>query len=109
MQPALRINARWTNEELLLAVQGVRKYGKNFKAIAETIGNKTEGHVRGFFVNYRRRYNLDEVIAEYEKENGCTDFTEEEEEKVQNKTYKCKAEKPWYFPTVNRVGLVGGD
>jgi hypothetical protein len=65
-----RINARWTNEELLLAVQGVRKYGKNFKAIAEVIGNKTEAHVRSFFVNYRRRYNLDEVLAAYEAEHG---------------------------------------
>lgn len=66
-----RINVRWTNEELLLAVQGVRKYGKDFKAIAEVIGNKTEAHVRSFFVNYRRRYSLDEVLAEFERENGC--------------------------------------
>ncbi|XP_064623382.1 REST corepressor 3-like isoform X1 [Lineus longissimus] len=65
-----RINARWTNEELLLAVQGVRKYGKDFKAIAEVIGNKTEAHVRSFFVNYRRRYNLDEVLAAFEAEHG---------------------------------------
>jgi len=65
-----RINARWTNEELLLAVQGVRKYGKDFKAIAEVIGNKTEPHVKSFFLNFRRRYNLDEVLEEYEKENG---------------------------------------
>lgn len=65
-----RINSRWTNEELLLAVQGVRKYGKDFKAIAEVIGNKTDVHVRAFFINYRRRYNLDEVLAEYEAEHG---------------------------------------
>lgn len=67
-----KINSRWTNEELMLAVQGMRRYGKDFKAIAETIGNKTEGHLRNFFVNYRRRYNLDDVLAEYEKEHGVT-------------------------------------
>lgn len=50
-----RFNSRWTNEELLIAVQGVRKYGKDFKSIAEMIGNKTEHHVRTFFVNYRKR------------------------------------------------------
>lgn len=65
-----RINARWTNEELLLAVQGVRKYGKDFKSIAEVIGNKTEHHVRTFFVNYRKKYNLDSVLKDYEKDNG---------------------------------------
>jgi hypothetical protein len=53
-------------------VTGMRRYGKDFKAIAETIGNKTEGHLRNFFVNYRRRYNLDDVLAEYEKEHGVT-------------------------------------
>lgn len=69
-QPTSRITARWSNDELLLAVQGVRKYGKDFKTIAETIGTKTEQHLRAFFVNYRRRYNLDTVLKEYEKENG---------------------------------------
>lgn len=61
-----RINSRWNNEELLLAVQGVKKFGKDFQAIAETIGTKTEAHVRTFFVNYRRRYNLDNVLKEHE-------------------------------------------
>lgn len=65
-----RVNARWTNEELLLAVQGVRKYGKDFKSIAEVLGNKTEHHVRTFFVNYRKRYSLDNILKEYEKDHG---------------------------------------
>jgi len=81
--PSTRINARWTNEELLLAVQGVRKYGKDFKAIAEVIGNKTESHVRSFFVNYRRRYNLDEVLAEFEKENGPQFIKDEDDEPME--------------------------
>lgn len=53
-----------------MAVQGVRKYGKDFKSIAEVIGNKTEHHVRTFFVNYRKKYNLDTILKEYEKDNG---------------------------------------
>ena len=69
-QTVQRINPKWTNEELLIAVQGIRKYGKDFKAIADVLGNKTEAHVRSFFVNYRRRYNLDEVLSRYEKEHG---------------------------------------
>ncbi|KAM7349025.1 REST corepressor isoform 1-T5 [Cochliomyia hominivorax] len=61
-----RINARWTNDEILLAVQGVRKYGKDFQAIAETLGTKTEAHVKTFYVNHRRRYNLDQIIKKFE-------------------------------------------
>ena len=49
---------------------GVRKYGKDFKAIADVIGTKNEGHVRMFFISYRKRYNLNAVLQEYEEENG---------------------------------------
>ena len=48
----------------------MRKFGKNFGIIAEIIGTKTESHVRSFFVNYRRRYNLDTALKEYEAEHG---------------------------------------
>jgi len=78
-ESANRINARWTNEELLLAVQGIRKFGKNFAAIASILGTKTESHVRTFFVNYKRRYNLDDVLREYVEEFGPT-TTEEGED-----------------------------
>lgn len=45
-------------------------HGKDFATIAEVIGTKTEAHVRLFYANYRKRYNLDKVIAEFEAENG---------------------------------------
>jgi len=67
---ASRINARWSNDEHLLAVQGIRKFGRDFKVIADILGSKTESHVRSFFVNYKRRYNLDGALKEYEAEFG---------------------------------------
>jgi len=67
---ATRINNRWSNDELLLAVQGIRQFGKKFKIIAEILGTKTESHVRKFFVDYKRRYNLDSVLKEYEADFG---------------------------------------
>lgn len=57
-------------DTFIQSISGVRKYGKDFGAIAEVIGTKTEAHVRSFFVNFKRRYNLDEVLAEYEAEHG---------------------------------------
>ncbi|KAM7087071.1 REST corepressor 2 isoform 2-T2 [Molossus nigricans] len=36
-----KFNSRWTTDEQLLAVQAIRRYGKDFGAIAEVIGNKT--------------------------------------------------------------------
>lgn len=38
----------------------------NYKAIADTLGTKTEAHVRFFYINQRRRYNLDQIIKKHE-------------------------------------------
>ncbi|CAG2161647.1 unnamed protein product [Oppiella nova] len=81
IESTTRINSRWTNDELLLGVQGVRKYGKDFKAIAEVIGNKSEAHVRTFYANHQKRFNLKAVLKEYENENGVI---EDDENKNKN-------------------------
>lgn len=36
--------------------------------VAEVIGNKTLAQVSSFFVSYRRRFNLDEVVKEWQAE-----------------------------------------
>ncbi|CAJ0949732.1 unnamed protein product [Ranitomeya imitator] len=64
----MKLNARWTTDEQLLAVQAVRRYGKDFQAIAEVLGNKTPAQVKTFFISYRRRFNLEEVLQEWEAE-----------------------------------------
>uniref|UniRef100_A0A8C2BS06 REST corepressor 2 n=1 Tax=Cyprinus carpio TaxID=7962 RepID=A0A8C2BS06_CYPCA len=66
--PTQKNNSRWTTEEQLLAVQAVRRYGKDFAAIADVIGNKTVAQVSLFFVSYRRRFNLEEVLNEWQAE-----------------------------------------
>ncbi|XP_016421571.1 REST corepressor 2 [Sinocyclocheilus rhinocerous] len=67
-EPTQKINSRWTTEEQLLAVQAVRRYGKDFASIADVIGNKTVAQVSSFFVSYRRRFNLEEVLREWQAE-----------------------------------------
>ncbi|XP_026072201.1 REST corepressor 2-like isoform X2 [Carassius auratus] len=67
-EPTQKNNSRWTTEEQLLAVQAVRRYGKDFAAIADVIGNKTVAQVSLFFVSYRRRFNLEEVLHEWQAE-----------------------------------------
>ncbi|XP_040184990.1 REST corepressor 2 isoform X2 [Rana temporaria] len=66
----IKLNSRWTTDEQLLAVQAFRKYGKDFDAIAEVLANKTPSQVKTFFIGYRRRFNLDEVVQEWEAEQG---------------------------------------
>ncbi|XP_063804639.1 REST corepressor 1 isoform X2 [Pseudophryne corroboree] len=69
-EAAQKFNARWTTEEQLLAVQAIRKYGRDFQAISDVIGNKSVVQVKNFFVNYRRRFNIDQVLQEWEAEHG---------------------------------------
>lgn len=61
-----RISARWSNDEYQLAIRGIRKYGKDFQKIAEIIGTKNESQVNQFYTNYRKKYNLDDIIKEFE-------------------------------------------
>ena len=37
------------------------------QAIAEVIGNKTDAHIRSFYNNYKRRYNLESVLEEFKQ------------------------------------------
>lgn len=77
-----KFNARWTTDEQLLAVQAIRKYGRDFQAISDVIGNKSVVQVKNFFVNYRRRFNIDEVLQEWEAEHGKGDENGEAVQKL---------------------------
>ncbi|XP_050539352.1 REST corepressor 1 isoform X2 [Daktulosphaira vitifoliae] len=80
-----RISPRWTNDEVMLAIQGMRKYGKDFQAIAETLGTKTQNHLKSFYAHYRKRYNLDSILQEHDDEHNSIIELSDEEEVVNNK------------------------
>uniref|UniRef100_A0A665UML5 REST corepressor 1 n=1 Tax=Echeneis naucrates TaxID=173247 RepID=A0A665UML5_ECHNA len=91
-----KFNTRWTTEEQLLAVQAIRKYGRDFQAISDVIGNKSVVQVKNFLVNYRRRFNLDEVLQEWEAEHGMEGGNGEgggEEDKMEEKMEVCPTEE----------------
>ncbi|XP_029470573.1 REST corepressor 2 isoform X2 [Rhinatrema bivittatum] len=46
LEANIKVTSRWTTDEQLLAVQAVRKYGKDFQAVAEVVGNKTLAQVQ---------------------------------------------------------------
>jgi len=56
--------------------------------MAEVLGNKNVTHCRNFFINHRTRFNLVEVLAEYEKENNIpcdqSKLNDWSEEQVEN-------------------------
>jgi len=65
-QPEDAVSARWTDQELLLGVQGVKMYGKDFSSIASILGTKTAADVETFFNSYNLRFGLDSICLERE-------------------------------------------
>lgn len=64
-------------------VLGMQKYGKNFKAIAEAMGTKTQTHLKTFYVHYRKRYKLDTILQKYDAEqNSIIELSDDEDEQV---------------------------
>jgi len=82
---------RWTKEEELLAVQALRKYGKDFQAVAEIVGNKSEQHVKVFYVNNERRYHLDKIIEEYNADNRREGEENKEPPSTHNRRHSVKS------------------
>lgn len=64
---ANRISARWSNDEYQLAIQGIRKFGKDFQKIAEILGTKNESQINQFYTNYRKKFNLEDILKEFEE------------------------------------------
>eukprot|EP00092_Neocalanus_flemingeri_P000026 GFUD01000026.1.p1 GENE.GFUD01000026.1~~GFUD01000026.1.p1 ORF type:complete len:394 (-),score=106.37 GFUD01000026.1:174-1355(-) len=72
-KPDHLIRSRWTEQELLLASQGVKMFGRDFSAIASILGTKNAGHVQTFFDTYRVRFGLDAAYQEWLAESGTPD------------------------------------
>lgn len=47
-------------------------------AIAEVLGNKSETHVKTFYVNNERRFKLDEILKQFSADNVEDDVLDDE-------------------------------
>ena len=65
----LRCNNSFLNINLF-RFPAVRRYGKDFQAMADVLQNKTVSQCRNFYVNHRKRYDLEQVLEDYETEQG---------------------------------------
>ncbi|KAJ1660139.1 DNA-binding protein snt1 [Dispira simplex] len=51
--------ARWSDTDRILAVEGYRRFGRDFEAVSQLVRTKTEDQCRNFYHNYRRKYGAD--------------------------------------------------
>ncbi|XP_065184240.1 REST corepressor 1-like [Sycon ciliatum] len=63
-QQDIRKSNRWCEEEVAIALEALRTHGKDFNAMAALLEHKNVQQCRNFYMNHRRRLNLDRLIAE---------------------------------------------
>ncbi|XP_032939384.1 LOW QUALITY PROTEIN: REST corepressor 2 [Catharus ustulatus] len=75
-----KFSSRWTTDEQLLVVQALRRYGRDFPAVAAVLGNKTAAQVRSFVLGPRRRLGLERLLQERQGQGEPPGAPAEEEE-----------------------------
>ena len=67
------VESKWTAEEQTRFVEAVTMNGKDFKAIAARVKTKSQAAAKAFYAKHRKRLQLDEIIAAYNKKKGKGD------------------------------------
>ncbi|XP_020277995.1 uncharacterized protein LOC109851876 isoform X2 [Pseudomyrmex gracilis] len=76
------LSRQWTDEELEQLRRALREHGTNWPKVAEQIPGKTNHQCKNYYLAYRKKLSLDQVVAEYyaslgEERRPC--LTDEEE------------------------------
>ncbi|XP_028415198.1 nuclear receptor corepressor 1-like [Dendronephthya gigantea] len=64
-EPASVETPRWSKSEREIAIEGLRRHGRNWTAISQMVKTKTEAQCKNFYFNYKRKLDLENVIAEH--------------------------------------------
>ncbi|XP_011313369.1 nuclear receptor corepressor 1 isoform X2 [Fopius arisanus] len=76
------IARQWTDDELKLFRRALREHGTNWPKVSEQIAGKSNHQCKNYYLTYRKKLGLDQVVAEYyqslgEERRPC--LTDEEE------------------------------
>eukprot|EP00794_Sanderia_malayensis_P014047 gene14047-15508_t len=55
--------SRWSEIEISKAVEGLKRYGRNWSAIAKLVSTKSEAQCKNFYFNYKRKFHLESILG----------------------------------------------
>lgn len=64
------IARQWSDEELDKLRNALREHGTNWAKVAEQISGKTNHQCKNYYLAYRKKLGLDQVVAEYYQSLG---------------------------------------
>uniref|UniRef100_A0A7M5V4E0 Nuclear receptor corepressor 1 n=1 Tax=Clytia hemisphaerica TaxID=252671 RepID=A0A7M5V4E0_9CNID len=75
--------SRWSEPEMMKAVEGLKKHGRSWSNISKMVETKTENQCKNFYFNYKKKFNLEKIlgIAKQQKEEQAT-WSKNNEEKM---------------------------
>lgn len=66
--PEVNDPSRWSESEMIKAVDGLKKYGRSWVNIAKLVETKTENQCKNFYFNYKKKFNLEKILGISKKE-----------------------------------------
>ncbi|XP_048583082.1 uncharacterized protein LOC116603357 isoform X3 [Nematostella vectensis] len=87
--------SRWTEKDMEIAVQGLREHGRDWAAISRMVMTKTDAQCKNFYFNYKKKFHLENVVAEYEanKMNRAAQKMEDSNSQSSMKSVQLAGEK----------------
>ncbi|KAG0091961.1 hypothetical protein BGZ92_011224 [Podila epicladia] len=98
-------SARWTGPEHEKAIEALKKYGRDFEAVAAAVGTKTVDQCRNFCFNYKRKFG---VSALDDANNLRPTLSEDGDVKEGTAAEKSKARKTKAVAAPNSVDGLSG-
>ncbi|GJJ73731.1 hypothetical protein EMPS_06089 [Entomortierella parvispora] len=85
-------SARWTTAEHAKAIEALKKFGRDFEAVAAAVGTKTVDQCRNFCFNYKRKFGVS-ALDDANSQSPAVTVDETDEKEMNAPVEKTRGKK----------------